>query len=258
VKDVGGSHDTGVGVLRVQSVHKAFGENAVLRGVSLDVDDHEVVTLIGASGSGKSTLLRCVDLLETIDSGSILLDGTDISWPGFNANEVRRKVGIVFQSFNLFPHLTVLENITLAPRKVLGHPRKQAEEEGSSLLQRFGLADRAAEYPDRLSGGQQQRVAIVRALAMQPKIMLFDEITSALDPELVGEVLDVIRELKDAGLTMILATHEMSFAREIATRVAFLDQGVVAELGEPDQLFGNPQEARTQQFLARVHKAGRI
>jgi len=244
--------------LRVDSVCKAFGDNPVLRGVSLEVDEHEVVTLIGASGSGKSTLLRCIDLLEPIDAGAILLDGTDVSWPGFDANEVRRKVGIVFQSFNLFPHLSVLQNVTLAPRKVLKWSKSDAERQGLDLLERFGLAEKANEYPDRLSGGQQQRVAIVRALAMEPKIMLFDEITSALDPELVGEVLDVIRELKDAGLTMVMATHEMSFAREIATRVAFLNDGVVAELGSPAQVFDNPQEARTQQFLARVHDAGRI
>jgi polar amino acid transport system ATP-binding protein len=244
--------------LRVDNVYKAFGDNSVLRGVSLDVDEHEVVTLIGASGSGKSTLLRCIDLLEPIDGGSILLDGVDISWPGFDANDVRRKVGIVFQSFNLFPHLSVLRNVTLAPRKVLGQPRAEAIEHGMALLDRFGLAEKAEEYPDRLSGGQQQRVAIVRALAMEPTIMLFDEITSALDPELVGEVLDVIRELKDAGLTMVLATHEMSFAREIATRVAFLDGGVVAEIGSPEQVIGAPREPRTRQFLARVHNAGRI
>jgi polar amino acid transport system ATP-binding protein len=244
--------------LRVEGVCKAFDDNEVLRGVSLEVDEHEVVTLIGASGSGKSTLLRCIDLLEPIDAGAILLDGTDVSWPGFDANEVRRKVGIVFQSFNLFPHLSVLQNVTLAPRKVLKRSKVEAESQGLELLERFGLAQKAADYPDRLSGGQQQRVAIVRALAMDPKIMLFDEITSALDPELVGEVLDVIRELKDAGLTMVMATHEMSFAREIATRVAFLNDGVVAELGTPAQVFDNPQEARTQQFLARVHDAGRI
>jgi polar amino acid transport system ATP-binding protein len=245
-------------VLKIQEVHKAFGDNPVLRGVSLDVDEHEVVTLIGASGSGKSTLLRCVDLLEPIDAGAILLDGVDVTWPGFDANEVRRKVGIVFQSFNLFPHLSVMQNVTLAPRKALGLRRDVAKERGMELLTRFGLGDRAGDYPDRLSGGQQQRVAIVRALAMEPTIMLFDEITSALDPELVGEVLDVVRELKDAGLTMVLATHEMSFAREIATRVAFLDGGVVAELGTPAEIFDNPQEARTRQFLARVHQAGRI
>jgi polar amino acid transport system ATP-binding protein len=245
-------------VLRVEGVHKSFDDHAVLRGVSIDVSDHEVVTLIGASGSGKSTLLRCIDLLEPIDAGAILLDGTDVSWPGYDANDVRRKVGIVFQSFNLFPHLSVLQNVTLAPRKVLKQSKDHADTEGLALLARFGLAERAGDYPDRLSGGQQQRVAIVRALAMQPKIMLFDEVTSALDPELVGEVLDVVRELKDAGLTMMLATHEMSFAREIATRVAFLDQGVVAELGPPEQVLGDPREARTQQFLARVHNAGRI
>jgi len=238
--------------LRVDGVHKAFGDNAVLRGVELEVGNHEVVTLIGASGSGKSTLLRCIDLLEPIDAGAILLDGADISWPGYDANDVRRKVGIVFQSFNLFPHLSVLNNVTLAPRKVLKESRSDAEQRGRDLLQRFGLADKADDYPDRLSGGQQQRVAIVRALAMEPKIMLFDEITSALDPELVGEVLDVIRELKDAGLTMVLATHEMAFAREIATRVAFLDAGTVVELGPPEQVFDNPARERTQQFLARV------
>ena len=238
--------------LRVDAVHKAFGDNAVLRGVELEVGNHEVVTLIGASGSGKSTLLRCIDLLEPIDAGAILLDGVDISWPGFDANEVRRKVGIVFQSYNLFPHLSVLANVTLAPRKVLKESKSDAEQRGRDLLQRFGLADKADDYPDRLSGGQQQRVAIVRALAMEPKIMLFDEITSALDPELVGEVLDVIRELKDAGLTMVLATHEMAFAREIATRVAFLDAGTVVELGPPEQVFDNPARERTRQFLARV------
>ena len=244
-------------VLQIDEIHKAFGETPVLRGISLDVGEHEVVALIGASGSGKSTLLRCVDLLEPIDSGAIRLEGEDISWPGYDANKVRRDVGIVFQSFNLFPHLTVLQNITLAPRKVLGKSKREASREGTDLLARFGLDGRSEEYPDRLSGGQQQRVAIVRALAMKPTIMLFDEITSALDPELVGEVLDVIRELKDAGLTMILATHEMSFAREIATRVAFLDEGVIAEIGAPGELFENPRELRTQQFLTRVRQAGR-
>lgn len=238
--------------LRVDDVYKAFGTNAVLRGVSLEVNNHEVVTLIGASGSGKSTLLRCIDLLEPIDAGAICLDGVDVSWPGHDANEVRRKVGIVFQSYNLFPHLSVLDNVTLAPRKVLKQSRKAAENDGRELLARFGLADKADDYPDRLSGGQQQRVAIVRALAMQPSIMLFDEITSALDPELVGEVLDVIRGLKDAGLTMVMATHEMAFAREIATRVAFLDAGTVTELGTPEQVFDDPQQERTRQFLARV------
>ena len=244
--------------LRVRGVHKAYGANAVLRGVSLDIDDHEVVALIGASGSGKSTLLRCVNLLEEIDSGSILLNGVDISWPGYNANDARRQIGIVFQSFNLFPHRTVLDNVTLAPRKVLRLSKDEAEQRGMQLLTRFGLADKAGDFPDRLSGGQQQRVAIVRALAMKPQIMLFDEITSALDPELVGEVLEVVRDLKDNGLTMMLATHEMAFAREIATRVAFLDNGEVAEIGPPEQVLSEPQQERTRRFLRRVTEAGRI
>ena len=230
----------------------------MLRGVSLDIDDHEVVALIGASGSGKSTLLRCVNLLEQIDSGSILLNDVDISWPGYNANIARRQIGIVFQSFNLFPHRTVLDNITLAPRKVLRVSKDEAEGRAMELLTRFGLADKAGDFPDRLSGGQQQRVAIVRALAMKPQIMLFDEITSALDPELVGEVLEVVRDLKDNGLTMMLATHEMAFAREIATRVAFLDNGEVAEIGPPEQVLSEPQQERTRRFLRRVTEAGRI
>jgi polar amino acid transport system ATP-binding protein len=244
--------------LRLQDVHKAFGDNAVLRGISLDVDEHEVVTLIGPSGCGKSTVLRCVNLLEPIDAGAILLDGEDVSWPGYDANTVRRRVGIVFQSFNLFPHMSVLENVTLAPRKVLGREGSEATDQAMTLLTRFGLAEKARDYPDRLSGGQQQRVANVRALAMDPDIMLFDEVTSALDPELVGEVLEVIRGLKDAGLTMVLATHEMAFAREISTRVAFLDGGVVAELGTPEQIFDAPELPRTRQFLTRVGRAGRL
>jgi polar amino acid transport system ATP-binding protein len=244
--------------LRLAGVHKSFGANHVLRGFSLDVDEHEVVTLIGPSGCGKSTVLRCVNLLEPIDAGAILLDGVDVSWPGYDANEVRRRVGIVFQSFNLFPHMSVIDNITLAPRKVLKLDRREAEDRANTLLSRFGLGNRGKDYPDRLSGGQQQRVAIIRALAMNPDIMLFDEITSALDPELVGEVLDVVRELKDAGLTMIMATHEMGFAREISTRVAFLDEGVVAEIGAPEQVFRDPHEPRTQQFLRRVTEARRL
>ena len=244
--------------LRLDSVYKAYGDNAVLRGVSIDIDEHEVVALIGASGCGKSTLLRCIDLLEPIDAGAILLDGVDISWPGYDANAARRKIGIVFQSFNLFPHQSVLKNITLGPRKVLRMSKADADAEGMALLERFGLAEKAQDYPDRLSGGQQQRVAIVRALAMKPELMLFDEITSALDPELVGEVLDVIWGLKEAGLTMMLATHEMGFAREIANRVAFLDAGEVAELGPPEQVLSEPKEARTQRFLRRVTKAGRL
>jgi polar amino acid transport system ATP-binding protein len=244
--------------LQVQGVHKAYGDHPVLRGVSLDINEHEVVVLIGASGSGKSTLLRCIDLLEPIDAGAILLEGEDISWPGYDVNAARRNIGIVFQSFNLFPHRSVLDNITLAPRKVLGHSHDEAETQAMELLTRFGLVDKAGSYPDRLSGGQQQRVAIVRALAMQPKIMLFDEITSALDPELVGEVLGVIRDLKTAGLTMVLATHEMTFAREVATRVAFLDGGEVAELGPPEQVLSEPQQERTRRFLRRVTEAGRL
>ncbi len=244
--------------LRVDNVFKSFGDNQVLRGMSLDVDDHEVVALIGPSGCGKSTMLRCIDMLEPIDSGAVLLDGVDVSWPGYDTNQVRRSIGIVFQSFNLFPHMSVLENITLSPRKVLGRSKADAEQQAMTLLERFDLAGKAADYPDSLSGGQQQRAAIVRALAMDPSIMLFDEITSALDPELVGEVLDVIRELKDAGLTMVMATHEMGFAREIATRVAFLAEGQVAEIAPPEQLFSQPQQPRTQQFLARVTEARRL
>ena len=244
--------------LQIDRVHKSFGHNHVLRGLSLEVDEHEVVTLIGPSGCGKSTVLRCVNLLEPIDSGAIRLDGTDVSWPGYDANEVRRRVGIVFQSFNLFPHMSVIDNITLAPRKVLKLSADEASAKAHELLSRFGLGDRGDDFPDRLSGGQQQRVAIIRALAMDPDIILFDEITSALDPELVGEVLDVVRELKDAGLTMVMATHEMGFAREISTRVVFLDGGVVAEIGPPDQVFSAPREPRTQQFLRRVTEARRL
>jgi polar amino acid transport system ATP-binding protein len=244
--------------LEVKGVHKAYGDNAVLRGVSLEIDEHEVVALIGASGCGKSTLLRCINLLEPIDAGAILLDGVDISWPGYDSNKARRQIGIVFQSFNLFPHRSVIDNVTLAPRKVLRLSSEEATDRAMQLLTRFGLAEKAQDFPDRLSGGQQQRVAIVRALAMKPQIMLFDEITSALDPELVGEVLAVIRDLKDNGLTMMLATHEMAFAREIATRVAFLDGGEVAELGPPEQVLSEPQQERTRRFLRRVTEAGRL
>jgi polar amino acid transport system ATP-binding protein len=244
--------------LEVKGVHKAYGDNAVLRGVSLEIDEHEVVALNGASGCGKSTLLRCINLLEPIDAGAILLDGVDISWPGYDSNKARRQIGIVFQSFNLFPHRSVIDNVTLAPRKVLRLSSEEATDRAMQLLTRFGLAEKAQDFPDRLSGGQQQRVAIVRALAMKPQIMLFDEITSALDPELVGEVLAVIRDLKDNGLTMMLATHEMAFAREIATRVAFLDGGEVAELGPPEQVLSEPQQERTRRFLRRVTEAGRL
>jgi polar amino acid transport system ATP-binding protein len=244
--------------LVIQDLHKRFGEVEVLKGIDLAVGEHEVICLIGASGSGKSTLLRCINLVEPVDSGRIVVLGRDITGRGVDVNEVRRQVGIVFQSFNLFPHMTVLENVTLAPRKVLKAPRAQTESQARELLGRFGLSDKADEYPDRLSGGQQQRVAIVRALAMKPAIMLLDEVTSALDPELVAEVLDVIRELAAGGMTMLIATHEMGFARDIATRVVFLDAGVILEQGPPDQIFGAPQQERTKQFLQRIVDAGRM
>jgi polar amino acid transport system ATP-binding protein len=230
----------------------------VLRGLDLEVAEHEVVCLIGASGSGKSTLLRCIDLLEPIDGGEIAVGGRRITGRGVNVNEVRRGIGIVFQSFNLFPHMSVMENVTLAPRKVMGMGRREAETEALDLLTRFGLADKRDEYPDRLSGGQQQRVAIVRAMATRPQLMLFDEVTSALDPELVAEVLGVIRELAESGMTMLIATHEMGFARDIANRVCFLDGGVLLEQGPPDRIFTHPQEQRTQQFLQRIIAAGRL
>ena len=244
--------------LRLEGVHKSFGRLEVLRGIDIEVAEHEVICLIGASGSGKSTLLRCVNLLERIDAGRIVLRGEEISAPGVNVNRVRRGIGIVFQSYNLFPHRTVLANVTLAPRKVLRESREQADSEAVALLDRFGLADKRDEYPDRLSGGQQQRVAIVRALAMRPQLMLLDEVTSALDPELVGEVLEVIRELAEGGMTMLIATHEMAFAREIAQRVCFLDAGVLLEQGPPAQIFSAPTEPRTQEFLRRVIEAGRL
>jgi len=244
--------------IRIMGVHKSFGALEVLRGIDLSVAAHEVICLIGASGSGKSTLLRCVNLLEPVDRGQILLWGQDVTAPGVDENAVRRHIGIVFQSFNLFPHMTVLRNITLGPTRVLGTPREQADELGRALLARFGLAEKQDDYPDRLSGGQQQRVAIVRALAMQPGIMLLDEVTSALDPELVAEVLGVIRELASAGMTMLIATHEMGFARDIADRVCFLDEGVILEQGPPKQVFTAPVNARTQQFLRRIVDAGRL
>jgi polar amino acid transport system ATP-binding protein len=244
--------------ISLQSVTKSFGERSVLNGIDLDVSASEVIAFIGSSGSGKSTLLRCINLLESIDDGAILLDGTDISLPGLDPDPVRRRIGMVFQNFNLFPHMTVLRNITLAPRKVLGLSIADAETRGRELLRRFGLQDRADAYPDQLSGGQQQRVAIARSLAMEPEVMLLDEITSALDPELVGEVLDVVRELKGNGMTMLLATHEMNFAREISDRVCFLHQGQILECAPPEQLFGSPRNERTQQFLQRVIDAGRL
>jgi polar amino acid transport system ATP-binding protein len=243
--------------LRLEGVRKSFGSVEVLRGVDLDVGEHEVVCLIGASGSGKSTLLRCVNLLERIDAGRIYLHGEEITH-GVDANKVRRRVGIVFQAFNLFPHMTVLRNVTLAPTRVLGKSRAEAQAEAIALLERFGLADKRDEYPDRLSGGQQQRVAIVRALAMRPDLMLLDEVTSALDPELVAEVLSVIQELAEGGMTMLIATHEMSFARDTANRVCFLDAGRILEQGPPEDIFTRPRELRTQQFLERIIAAGRL
>ncbi|CAB4982895.1 MAG: ATP-binding cassette domain-containing protein [Actinobacteria bacterium] len=244
--------------LSLQSVAKAFGTNQVLRDVSLDINTGEVVSFIGASGSGKTTLLRCINLLETLDSGSILLDEKDITAVGLDANPVRRRIGIVFQSFNLFPHMSIRRNITLALTEVLKKSADEANETASSLLARLGLADKIDSYPDRLSGGQQQRVAIARALALNPEVLLLDEITSALDPELVGEVLDVVRELKGSGITLLLATHEMGFAREISDRVCFLADGTVAEVGPPSQILSSPTDARTQQFLQRVINAGRL
>ena len=243
--------------LAVHGLKKSFGKHVVLRGIDLAVEEHEVVALIGASGSGKSTLLRCINLLEEIDEGRILLGEEEITGAR-DVNAVRRRIGIVFQSFNLFPHMNVMRNVTLAPRDVLGLSKADAEERATELLGRFGLADKQVEYPDRLSGGQQQRVAIVRALAMRPELMLFDEVTSALDPELVAEVLQVIAELAQGGMTMVLATHEMSFARDIANRVCFLDEGRILEIGTPDEIFTSPKEPRTQQFLERVIKARRL
>ena len=244
--------------LRMEGVTKSFGKVQVLRGIDLAVAEHEVVCLIGASGSGKSTLLRCVNLLEPVDEGRILLGGEEITAPGVDLNAIRQRVGIVFQAFNLFPHMSVLANVTLGPRKALRLSREEARERALELLGRFGLADRAGDYPDRLSGGQQQRVAIVRALAMRPEVMLLDEVTSALDPELVAEVLNVIRELAEGGMTMLIATHEMSFARDIASRVCFLDAGVILEQGPPAQIFTSPAEERTRRFLDRIIAAGRL
>lgn len=249
---------SGAPLLRFEAVHKSFGDSAVLRGLDLAVLPGEVVALIGPSGCGKSTLLRCANLLEPIDAGRVLLDGEEISDPDIDADGVRRRIGIVFQAYNLFPHMSVLQNITLAPRRVLRRDRAAAEQQARDLLQRFGLADKADTYPDRLSGGQQQRAAIVRALAMDPEMLLLDEITSALDPELVGEVLAILRELKTTGLTMLMATHELSFAQEVATTVAFLDGGVVHEIGPPEQVLADPQRPRTRQFLRRVDASGRL
>lgn len=241
-----------MGDLVLENVQKAFGNNPVIRGIDLNVARGEMICLIGASGSGKSTLLRCMNLLEPIDDGRILLDGEDISEPGRDPQPVRQRIGMVFQSYNLFPHMTALENAMLAPRRNLGKSKAELREPLAQMFKRFGLGDRMNHYPDQLSGGQQQRVAIIRALAMQPEIMLFDEITSALDPELVGEVLDVLRDLRAQGMTMVLATHEMGFARELADKVCFLDQGRILEEGPPEQIFDTPKEERTRAFLSRV------
>lgn len=245
-------------LLEVRGLVKRYGEHTVLDGVDVDVGEHEVVVLIGASGSGKSTLLRCVNLQEELDDGRILLDGVDISDPRVNADVVRRRMGVVFQAFNLFPHLSVVDNVTLAPRVVHGVSKADATERGMALLARVGLADKASAYPDRLSGGQQQRVAIVRALAYEPRLLLLDEITSALDPELVGEVLTLVRELAEQGTTILMATHEMGFARQVADRVCFLDGGVLVESGPPDQVLARPSHDRTRQFLRRVIASGRL
>ncbi len=248
--------------LSVRDVEKSFGtkhdRKLVLDHVSLDVGEHEVVCLIGASGSGKSTLLRCINLLEPVDDGAILLDGVDISEPGLDADPIRRRIGMVFQSYNLFPHMSVVDNITLGPTKVLKHDKTTARVAAMELLARFALEDKAAAYPDQLSGGQQQRVAIVRALAMKPELMLLDEVTAALDPVLVGEVLNVIRDVRSEGMTLVLATHEMGFAREISDMVCFLKDGVVLESGRPEQLFTAPARAETAEFLQRVIASGRL
>ncbi|CAB4685799.1 MAG: ATP-binding cassette domain-containing protein [Actinobacteria bacterium] len=244
--------------LEINQVFKRFGQVEVLRGIDLDVDLHQVVCLIGASGSGKSTLLRCINALEVIDGGEIRLDGDRVSGRGIDVDALRQEVGIVFQSFNLFPHMRVIDNITLAPRKVLGVNQDEAEAKAMALLSRVGLAEKATDYPDRLSGGQQQRVAIVRALAMDPKLMLLDEITSALDPELVAEVLNIVRDLATEGMTMMLATHEMGFAKEVSSKVCFLHQGVILEEGPPEKIFGDPSEDRTREFLKRIVDAGRL
>ena len=244
--------------ISLRGVTKRFGDHTVLDGVDLDVEQGQCVALIGPSGSGKSTLLRCINLLEPIDDGEVMIDGVDVSLPGHDANSVRRRVGMVFQSFNLFPHMTVTENITLSPVRVLGIPRERAVARAHELLERFGLADKAGDYPDRLSGGQQQRVAIVRALAVEPEVLLLDEITSALDPELVGEVLDVVRELKTSGMTLVVATHEMGFARETSDLVCVLDGGRIIERGEPRRVLSDPSTERARQFLDRVIRSGRL
>lgn len=239
-------------VLKVENVHKWFGDKQILDGINLNVDKHESVVLIGASGSGKSTLLRTINLLEPVDDGQIFLSGEDITDPSVNVDSVRQRIGVVFQHYNLFPHMSVLNNVTLAMRRVQKVPRKEADERGMELLARIGLADKGDSYPDRLSGGQQQRVAIVRAIATNPELLLLDEITSALDPQLVGEVLDLVQELKDSGSTIVMATHEMEFARQVANRVAYLHKGVLVEIGPPEQIFDDPRKPETAEFLARV------
>ena len=245
-------------LVEIDKAIKRYGSLEVLSGISLDIEEHQVVCLIGPSGCGKSTLLRCINRLETIDEGEIRLHGDRVTGPGVDLDVLRREIGIVFQGYNLFPHMTVMENVTLGPTKVLGMPVREAQEKGLALLVRIGRDHKAKEYPDRLSGGQQQRVAIVRALMMDPTLLLLDEITSALDPELVSEVLDIVRELATKGMTMVLATHEMGFAREVADKVCFLQNGKVYEEGPPSQIFGNPQGERTQAFLKRIIEAGRL
>jgi polar amino acid transport system ATP-binding protein len=244
--------------VQLTGVSKWFGHLQVLNQVNLAVDEHNVVCVIGASGSGKSTLLRCLNRLELVQEGEIVIDGQRLTDHGIDVNALRKKIGIVFQAFNLFPHMTVLQNVMLAPRKATGASRAEAESRARQLLQRIGLEEKADEFPDRLSGGQQQRVAIVRALAMEPKLMLLDEITSALDPQLVADVLSLVRELADSGMTMIVATHEMGFAREVADKVCFLDQGIILEEGPPEQIFKSPREPRTREFLARVLEAEKL
>lgn len=241
-------------VLEVDNVHKWFGDNEILKGVNLDVKQHEAVVLIGASGSGKSTLLKCINLLELVNDGQIFLSGEDITDPRVNPDKVRARIGVVFQHYNLFPHLSVLNNVTLALRKVKHMPRKEADERGRELLTRIGLGDKADSFPDRLSGGQQQRVAIARAIATNPELLLLDEITSALDPQLVGEVLDLVQELKQSGATIVMATHEMEFARQVADQVAFLHKGELVEVGPPAQIFDNPTREETKEFLRRVNE----
>jgi len=244
--------------LQVERLWKSFGALQVLRGVDLAMAEHEIVCVIGASGSGKSTLLRCINLTEPIDSGRIVVHGEEITADGVDVDRIRRRIGIVFQAFNLFPHMTVLDNVTLAPRRVLKRARPEAEDQALALLERFGLAEKAEDVPDRLSGGQQQRVAIVRALAMDPDLLLLDEVTSALDPELIAEVLNVIRDLAAQGMTMLIATHEMGFARDIASRIAFIDDGRILEEGPPERIFRDPAEPRTREFLQRIIEAGRL